>query len=311
MNTKTFLDSFNSIETVVNHFVRTLVNIFTFAVTEMAPILAPLPPAFSIYTAMSQRLHAPLYVSLVAALAIEVIGMFSAKISIRCYQWNADRNKTDPAVPQVLSVAMTALFFAVVLLLALTVELLPGLIALVIPGFVLIAISTYINLAIHTNLDKLETDKKRNLDLREEKNGLAVQVRSAKKDVSNLANLVKTAKLELTTLGQTLTSQNQEKIALEAILTRLRTEIKIGQNGAIYPVNLSSSGQIDLAMANEVKQDKIAARRQKLTALLTENSQLTNSELAIKLGVSVGTIKTDKKALNGIIKNVKVEANAS
>jgi len=64
---------------------------------------------------------------------------------------------------------MTSAFFAVVFLLALTVDLFPSLTALVIPGFVLIAISVYVNLAIHTNLEKLETDKSANLELREER----------------------------------------------------------------------------------------------------------------------------------------------
>ncbi len=42
MNTKTFLKVFNSIETVLTGLVRTIVNIFTFAITEVAPMVAPL-----------------------------------------------------------------------------------------------------------------------------------------------------------------------------------------------------------------------------------------------------------------------------
>lgn len=302
MNTKTFLAVFNSIETVINNLVRTLVNILTFAVTEMAPIVAPLPPAFSIYTAMSQRLHVPFQVAIAAAFAIEVIGMFSAKVSIRCYQWNSQRTKTEPTIPRDLSITMTGVFFTVVLLLALTVELFPALVALVIPGFVLIAISVYINLAIHTNLEKLELDKANTLHLREEKNGLTAQIRTAKKEAETLAERLKTARTKLTALGRELAGQQQLKRSLENDLIQLNTQVKLGQNQPNSPANFVHSAPNDLNKANEAKQDQINRRRQELAALLDKNSQLTNRELAGQLGVSLGTIKNDKKALNGSLK---------
>jgi len=305
VKTKTFLSIFNAIETVLNNAVRMIVNIFTFAITEMAPMVAPLPPAFSIYRAMDERLHVPFYVSVIAAVAIEIIGMFSSKVSIRCYQWNATRNKTDAAAPQALSILMTAAYFLVVLLLALTVELLPSLTALIIPGFVIIAISVYINLAIHTNLEKLEIDKAANLELREERNGLSAQIRQAKKELSTLTGQygevieqVKMAKRELSTLGRELASQEQQKTDLILELERLEKQAKMAQNAQIdYPNTVP-----DLAKANETKQDKIIKRRERLANLIAQDNTLTIGQLAKQLGVSAGTVKNDKKALNGLLK---------
>jgi hypothetical protein len=306
MNTKTFLSIFNSIETVINSLVRTIVNIFTFAITEMAPMVAPLPPAFSIYTAMYERLHVPMYVAVIAAIAIEIIGMFSSKVSIRCYQWNRARNKTEQTIPQTLSIAMTATYFIVVLLLALTVELLPNLVSLVIPGFVLIAISVYVNLAIHVNLEKLETDKACEIELRQEKNGLLAQIRVAKKDLEHLVIEAKSKRSELATLAGELAGQQQAKSDLEITLGQMRAQVATGQNGSQdgpnWPGKGVDGGQSEpakLDKANETRQAKIDTRRAKLASLLAENGQLTNQELAGELGVGVSTIKNDKKVLNG------------
>ena len=316
MNTKSFLSTFNSIETVINSLVRMIVNIFTFAITEVAPMVAPLPPAFSIYRAMSERLHVPVYVAIIAAVAIEIIGMFSSKVSIRCYQWNVGRNKSEASVPQGLSILMTSIFFLVVLLLALTVELFPNLTALVIPGFVLIAISVYVNLAIHTNLEKLEADKSTNLELRGERNGLAVQVRKAQKDLAELATQAalasqeaRNSQSELATLKAELATGQQAKIDLEAKLAELK---KLATNGQIagqyegnWLVNGQNGGQFgaaNLSRANAVKVGKVEARRSKMVELLAKNDQLTNAELASLLEVGISTIKADKKALNGKVK---------
>lgn len=315
--TKNILSLFKSVETVANALVRMIVTIFTFAITEITPLVAPLPPAFSIYTAMHDRLHVPVYVAVIAAAAIEITGMFSSKVSIRCYQWNKARNKTDESIPQALSVAMTSVFFVVVLLLAFTVEIAPNLTALVIPGFVLIAISVYVNLAIHTNLERMEIDKSANLELRDERNGLTAQVRQAKKDLEKLAGQfdevarkLKIGRSELATLTAELTAGQQAKIDLEAEIEAIKKLATTGQNGGqndvLWPVNGQKSttpggqfGADNLATANQTKRDQVQARRSKLARLLAENDRLTNSELADMLKVGMSTIKADKKALNG------------
>lgn len=68
------------------------------------------------------------------------------------------------------------------------------------------------------------------------------------------------------------------------------------QNGDI----LANSGA-KLANANQTKVDKISYRREQLLSIAT-NEKLTQSELAKRLGVSIGTIKTDLKAMNGAVR---------
>jgi DNA-binding CsgD family transcriptional regulator len=283
MSAKTFLGIFSSIEIVVNSLVRTIVNIFTFAITEIAPMVAPLPPAFSIYRAMTERLHVPIYVAIVAAIAIEIIGMFSSKVSIRCYQWNTRRNKTDQSVPQAISITMTSIFFTVVFLLALTVDLFPALTALVIPGFVLIAISVYVNLAIHTNLEKLETDKTASLELKDERNGLVAQIRQTKKDLTKLQNET-----------QNLTAKRAALFA-EIAAQKAANSGDAAQNTAFVPGDLAA-----LDAARNSKKAKIAARRQEVLRLYRAGE--TTPKIAEITGYSPDTIRRDIKSMNGKVK---------
>lgn len=69
-----------------------------------------------------------------------------------------------------------------------------------------------------------------------------------------------------------------------------------GQNGEF----LANSGQ-ELANANQAKKGKISYRREQLLSIVS-SEKLTQVELAERLGVSVGTIKNDLKAMNGMAK---------
>jgi DNA-binding CsgD family transcriptional regulator len=264
-----------------------VVNIFTFAITEVAPMVAPLPPAFSIYTAMSERLHVPFYVAIIAAIAIEIIGMFSSKVSIRCYQWNTSKTKTEQSVPQSLSILMTSIFFVVVLLLALTVELAPNLTALVIPGFVLIAISVYVNLAIHINLEKLEVNKNANLELREERNGLASEIRKAKNEIAKLQNETQNLTREL----QVLVAKRD---ALIAEIAAQKTAEKAANSGNAAFV-LGDLAALDIARNS--KKTKIENRRNEVLRLFQTGKG--TSEIATLVGCSSDTVRRDMKHLNG------------
>lgn len=68
-----------------------------------------------------------------------------------------------------------------------------------------------------------------------------------------------------------------------------------GQNGSFLPDNGPK-----LANANQAKKAKIALRREQVLSLMTDE-KLTQSELAKRLGVSVGTVKNDLKAMNGMV----------
>jgi hypothetical protein len=68
-----------------------------------------------------------------------------------------------------------------------------------------------------------------------------------------------------------------------------------GQNGEFL-----SKNETKLAIANQAKKDKIVLRRDQLLSIMADE-KLTQSELAKRLGVSVGTVKNDIKAMNGSV----------
>ncbi|MHC4195607.1 MAG: hypothetical protein ACYSQZ_06655 [Planctomycetota bacterium] len=238
MITKSVLNFYTSVETILTQLVRMIVSIASFSIGELAPLAAPLAPSFSIYLAMSQRLQMPQYVALIAAGTIEIVGMYSAKISVRCYRWNVTKTKTEPRVPQALSVSMTAVFYVVVLALALTIELIPALTALIFPAFTLISVSVYVNMAIDQNLRNLETAKAAEIELRQEKNGVAADIRQAKNELEKLSTAfnrtqqqVKNSRSELATLTAELTTGQQAKIDLEAeLMVITRSMVKTADN---------------------------------------------------------------------------------
>lgn len=80
-------------------------------------------------------------------------------------------------------------------------------------------------------------------------------------------------------------------------------ELKLAKLAKINSQNgefLANSGQ-ELANANQAKKGKISYRREQLLSIVS-SEKLTQVELAERLGVSVGTIKNDLKAMNGMAK---------
>lgn len=278
---KSFLNTFKAVETVINAFARMVTNIFTFSITEIAPMVAPLPPAFSIYTAMTERLHVPFYVAVIAAFAIEIIGLFSSKVSIRCYQWNSSKVKSDQHVPQGLSILMTSIFFVVVLLLALTVELIPSLTALVIPGFILISVSTYFNLAIHVNLEKLETDKADDIAAHKIKRGINSEIKQARIDLETVQDDIALAQQTATDSAteaqrladeaQQTAQQNAQRLADEIATTTTKLEALAAQE-----LNLKSD---IAALQKNRKAEKTATSTNAPTATGDDTTELARTIL--------------------------------
>jgi DNA-binding transcriptional regulator YiaG len=83
---------------------------------------------------------------------------------------------------------------------------------------------------------------------------------------------------------------------LELAEIEAKKAINNGQNGDI----LAQNGQ-KMVKANQTKKVKIDQRRKRILSIVT-NEKLTQSELAERIGVSVGTIKNDLKAMNGTVK---------
>jgi DNA-binding CsgD family transcriptional regulator len=80
---------------------------------------------------------------------------------------------------------------------------------------------------------------------------------------------------------------------LELVRIEAEKGKNIGQNGEF----LANSGT-KLSNANQAKKDKISHRRETILTIMAEE-KLTQAELARRLGVSLGTVKNDLKAMNG------------
>lgn len=122
----------------------------------------------------------------------------------------------------------------------------------------------------------------------ENNNDLIVQ---AAKDESERNRQLADEALDYKRETERLKIANQQEIKLAKL--EAKTANFDGQNGGFLPEN----GQ-KLANANEAKKDKIVHRRQQILAI-KKDEKLTQSELAQRLGVSLGTIKNDLRALNG------------
>lgn len=85
------------------------------------PWLAPIPSAYLVGKATFSHLHWHEVIAGVAAVAVESIGVVSIILSLRLYEWNQTKNKTDPAAP--LPLALFAAVFYFVVTIGLTVVL--------------------------------------------------------------------------------------------------------------------------------------------------------------------------------------------
>lgn len=286
--TKNILNFYASVETIINGLVSLVVNVFMFAITTLAPLAAPIAPAFSVYKALAERLDAPFSIALAGAIAIEITGMFVSKTAIRAHNWNVRKNKTDPEAPKALAIAMTAIFFIVILILAFTIEINPALSVYVYPGFVVVAITVYVCLAVSNDLAKWETDKANDLAQRAERNGLAADIRRAKQEANDLAQMVQDLTAEGAKLAQDIDRQKAE-------MNRLQMT-----NDTKNPPN-DTTIMDRLPQANEARRLKKQERLNRIIELAADHTQ---PEMAEILGVSVSTIKRDMKSLNGQLEGV-------
>ena len=230
--TDSVLRFYSNVERIVNGLVTLIVNIFMFSVTTLAPLAAPIAPAFSVYKALSERLGTPFAIAIAGAIAIEITGMFISKTAIGCHNWNSARNKNEPIAPKSLAIAMATVFFVVVLILSLTIELRPELAIWVYPGFVLIAICVYVALAISNNLAEWTKTKASEAALRNERTGLNVEIKQAKIDLEAARNDISLAQQTATEAQQQaqhlMDEINIQAAKLEALTvkeTKLKTDI--------------------------------------------------------------------------------------
>lgn len=232
--TKTLI-LFDNTRAIISGFIGMLEGIFTDTVTRLAPILAPLPPAFSVYTAMAKA-ETPYWIALATALAVELIGMFSSKVAIQSWNWNRSRLKTEPTAPFSLTVTMAAIYFIVVLVLALSIEIWTQSLIILYPGFVIIAAATYVSNAINGDLTMWQRERDERLQQQKEKRGLSTEIKAA------IANL-ETIHAETAELTKAVTKLKVQKQRLES---------KAVIEKAVSPDNPPGFSEETIARAKEV-----------------------------------------------------------
>ena len=92
-----------------------------------SPWLAPIPSAYLVGKAAGLHLEWHPVVAVIAAVAVESIGVVSILLSLRLYEWNATKNKTDPTAPFALSLVTTAFYFIVTIGLTVVLDVYPEL----------------------------------------------------------------------------------------------------------------------------------------------------------------------------------------
>jgi hypothetical protein len=104
----------------------------------LVPLLAPLPTAWVVGSAMATIMHWPWPVALVGALIIEGLGFGTVDTAMRMREWNKNRRKRfdvnrqrtvylDPAAPTFYAIIILAVYLAVALALTVLLDMLPEL----------------------------------------------------------------------------------------------------------------------------------------------------------------------------------------
>ena len=285
--TDNVLNFYSNVERIVNGLVTLIVNVFMFGVTTLAPLAAPIAPAFSVYKALSERLETPFAIAIAGAIAIEITGMFISKTAIGCHNWNSARNKNEPIAPKSLAIAMATVFFVVVLVLSLTIELRPELAIWVYPGFVLIAICVYVSLAIANNLAEWTKTKATEAALRKVKTGLTAEIKQAKSDLETVRDVISQAQ-QAATEAQQQAQQLGDEIDIQAVtleaLTVKETKLK-SDIAQLQKQRKSARNDAPTATGD----DTTERARTILTEIRRNGSEISGAELGRRLGKS-GTL---------------------
>ncbi|KKK93040.1 hypothetical protein LCGC14_2696870 [marine sediment metagenome] len=289
--TDNVLNFYSNVERIVNGLVTLIVNVFMFGVTTLAPLAAPIAPAFSVYKALSERLGTPFPIAIAGAIAIEITGMFISKTAIGCHNWNSARNKNEPIAPKSLAIAMATVFFVVVLILSLTIELRPELAIWVYPGFVLIAICVYVSLAIANNLAEWTKTKADEAALRNERTGLNVEIKQAKIDLEtvrdNISLAQQTATDNATEVQHLMDEINIQAAKLEALTVKeakLLSDIVQLQKQRKSEKSAIATGAPTATGDNTTEQARTI-----LTEIRRNGMEISGAELGRRLGKS-GTL---------------------
>ncbi len=95
-------------------------------IATVAPFLAVAPTAWLIGARTAQHLRWPWPVAVVAAVAVELLGIAVTVTALDAYAWNRAKRKNDPAANVVLPVVLCAVYFAGAEALTVLADIVPG-----------------------------------------------------------------------------------------------------------------------------------------------------------------------------------------
>jgi len=99
------------IQEIVQELETTLVD----TLAAVAPWLGPIAPAYLAYQAMVAVLKLPVWVALVIAAVIELLGISTINTTVQFWNYNQTKRQSDPSAPFLLAMAMAIFYLTVVL----------------------------------------------------------------------------------------------------------------------------------------------------------------------------------------------------
>lgn len=172
-----------------------------------APWLGPIPSAYLVGRACINYLHWHWSIAWVAAVAVESIGVVSVVLSLRLYEWNDRKNKTDPSAPFKLSLFLVAVYFVVTIGLTVLLDVFPELARFAPAIFPFLAAVGAVNIAVKNGQQRREELKKE--QKQERKSIVSKPEGKPKRKPENTGNLP----LTQVTDWRTLPLNDREKVA--------------------------------------------------------------------------------------------------
>lgn len=123
------------------------------------PWFAPIPSAYLVGKAAHDYLEWYWLVAIIAAVAVESIGVVSVVLALRLYEWNETKNKTDAAAPLPLALVNVAVYFVVTIGLTVLLDVVPELSRFAPAIFPLLAAVGAVNIAVKNGQRRREAEK--------------------------------------------------------------------------------------------------------------------------------------------------------
>jgi regulator of replication initiation timing len=265
-----FADTREVVETGLN----TVEHVFLTLATRAAPWLAPLGPAILIYRALQHRLGVNPVAAGAMGLAVELVGIATAHLTVNCWQWNQTRRKSDPTAPTRWAAAMTALYLAGAVAVSTILDVWPDFAPYAPVVFFLLAGCAYGSLALGSQLTHWQ----------DERTAETLARRSTTSRIDELSNQVEKLTGDLARIQDEAEKLRSEREKLATENEKLRDQIK-----GLRAINQPESQQV-LVVQDDPRRPKgarfSAERIVQARQVFVEDPDISGAELGRRLGIS-------------------------